>query len=127
MFFTLIAWHYGPGLRFTASNALYLPVGMFRYFSVATLTRTLLAPWHRILTPRGRGFDPAAFFTAIGENFVSRLAGAIVRIFVIAFGLAATVVSAVIGAAWLGIWLFLPAAVPAIAAWGVILVADAFR
>ena len=126
MFFTLIAWHYGAGLRFTAANALYLPLGMFRYFSVATLMRTLIAPWHRILTPRTRGFDPSVFFTALGENFVSRLAGAVVRVFVIAFGFVATLAAAVIGVVWLAIWLFLPAAVPAIAAWGIILITGAF-
>lgn len=57
------------------------------YFSVPTLLKTLIAPWHRYRMSYGKRFDPGRFFEAFIFNMMSRIIGAILRVFFIVIGL----------------------------------------
>lgn len=61
------------------------------FFSVPWLLRTLLAPWHRDVTPYGRGFDIGEFAAALGQNLVSRVLGFAVRLGALVFWFGAEV------------------------------------
>lgn len=58
----------------------------WHFFSIGYFPPRLLAPWHRDLTPYGRGFDLKRFFRIFVWNFISRLIGAILRLCVIVLG-----------------------------------------
>ena len=47
----------------------------------------LFYPWHKDITGYGRGFDLKRFLHVFGWNLISRIIGAILRIFVILVGL----------------------------------------
>jgi len=55
-----------------------------RYFSIALLLRTILAPWHKDISPKNwRGFNPIKSTQKILWNFFARIIGATVRVIVI--------------------------------------------
>lgn len=121
---TLIAyfhWHYGDGFRAVARNAFLRVLGYLRYFSVLELARTLFSPWHRIVDSYGRGFALSRFLTSLIVNIFSRIAGAAVRSIVILVGLLAGFLSALFGIAAIALWLFLPAIIPGLALFGVLI------
>ena len=57
------------------------------YFSVPTLLKTLVSPWHRYKMSYGRRFDPGRYFEAFVFNMMSRVIGAIMRVFFIVLGI----------------------------------------
>ncbi len=81
----------------------------FNFFSIAFLSKTLFHPWHGISWSYGRGFSPSRYIRAFASNSFSRIIGAIVRIFLIIFGLLFNVLILLIGAIFFFGWLFLPA------------------
>lgn len=58
----------------------------WQFFSIGYLTPRLFAPWHRDQYSYGRGFDFSRFLRVWGWNLISRLVGAVLRIFVIFTG-----------------------------------------
>lgn len=80
----------------------------WHYFSIGYFVPRLFAPWHRDVSGYGRGFDLKRFLHIFGWNLISRVIGAILRIFVIALGVVFE--SAVIGATVLCFfaWYLLP-------------------
>ena len=59
----------------------------FNFFSITLLLRTLFSPWRKYKYSYGRGFDFKRYLNVFSFNMISRAIGAIVRIFVIIFGL----------------------------------------
>ncbi len=57
------------------------------YFSVPTLLKTLISPWHRYRMSYGKRFDPGRYFEALVFNTMSRVVGAVLRVFFIVVGL----------------------------------------
>ncbi len=57
------------------------------YFSVQTLLKTLFSHWHRYSYSYGKKFDPGRYFEAFTFNMMSRIIGAILRLFFIFIGL----------------------------------------
>ena len=57
------------------------------YFSVPTLLKTLFSHWHRYSYSYGKRFDPWRYFEALVFNMMSRVIGAVLRIFFIVTGL----------------------------------------
>jgi len=91
-----LQWWYGPGwLRGWTSLGARLRRTYYG-FSVPQLSRTLLSPWRRIITPGGGSFSDRMRATL--DNLVSRIVGLVVRIL--------TIISAGIIAAW---WLVIAA------------------
>lgn len=57
------------------------------YFSVPILFKTLFSHWHRYSYSYGKGFNPGRYFEAFVFNMMSRVIGALLRIFFIVIGL----------------------------------------
>ena len=81
----------------------------FNYFSVVLLLKTFFSHWRRYSWSYGRGFNIRRYIEVFLSNLLSRILGAIVRSFLIAFGLATESFILVLGViVFLG-WLILPA------------------
>jgi small-conductance mechanosensitive channel len=79
------------------------------FFSIPLLIKTLFAYWRRYHWTKSRGFDIGESIEVALSNLISRVLGAIVRIFFIIFGLAAEAFIILSGiVVFLG-WLVLPA------------------
>jgi hypothetical protein len=77
----LVRWWYGAGWKQVAANVRLRLKRTADSFSIQTLSRTLFAPWKRIVTAPGSGID--AHLRAIGDNMVSRAVGFTVRLTVL--------------------------------------------
>lgn len=77
-------------------------------FSVPMLLRTFFWPWHRYWFMYPSGFNPAAFFSALFGNVMSRVIGMILRTFFILAGVIFTAVVAVFGLVAFLIWALIP-------------------
>lgn len=80
----------------------------WHFFSIGYLPRYLFSPWHRDITPYGRGFDLKRIFHVLGWNLISRVIGAIMRVFVIGIGLAAELLILVLAVFFFLFWFVLP-------------------
>lgn len=106
MLIELIAWWYSAGWLDTLHRIEKRVLGIWRLFSVGILARTLFAPWRRITTTPGRGFDSLMRSTL--DNFVSRVVGFTVRIFVLVGAFLATFLAVIIGVAIAVLWPLVP-------------------
>lgn len=80
----------------------------FNYFSLLTLVKTYLSPWRRYYSPYGKVFEFWKNFEALIFNAMSRILGAVVRTFLIFFGLLSGLAIIVGGAIIFIGWLVLP-------------------
>lgn len=82
----------------------------WHFFSIGYFVPRLFAPWHRDLTPYGRGFDLKRFLHIFGWNLISRVIGAVLRIAIMIFGLATELLLVIVIVIVFLVWFFLPAA-----------------
>ncbi len=102
-------WYYNEGLHQLLEICKNFLVFVFFYFSIGQLLLTLFSPWHRDVQIAGwRGFHPVKFLELLLENFFSRLIGAVVRLVVIAIGLASFVVFSSLAIAVVALWIGTP-------------------
>lgn len=80
----------------------------FNYFSVGALLKSLFSPWRGDVGDYGRGFDIKKYFDTFLGNMISRVLGAIIRLVLIAIGLACGVFVFFAGLFVLLIWICLP-------------------
>ncbi|MEA3452806.1 MAG: hypothetical protein U9Q96_00520 [Patescibacteria group bacterium] len=80
----------------------------FNFFSTGSLLKTLFAPWHGMLWSYGRGFSFTRYAETIISNGFSRIIGAIIRVFLIVFGLVVETFVFFLGAIIFFAWLLLP-------------------
>jgi hypothetical protein len=109
---SFFSWWYGRGWKQVFDAISPRLQGVLRAFSVAQLTKTLFAPWRRIISESGSSL--ADKMRAWGDNMFSRMVGFVVRFFVL---LAAAVSYIVIGALTLIeliVWPLIPLTVPAL-------------
>ncbi len=78
------------------------------YFSVPLLLRTLFSHWRKFQWSYGRGFDLGRYIYVFFSNFISRFLGAIMRSFLIIFGLITETIIFFAGIFVFFSWLFLP-------------------
>jgi len=119
----LMSWWYGRGWRDAAVRVGRRLVNLEDYFSIDLLLKTFFSPFRQISAGGVQGslsIQMRAFF----DRLVSRVIGAMIRLFTILIGLVAIVVYGVIGllvlVAWAlipllpiaGIWLFVTGWVP---------------
>lgn len=64
----------------------FLKFGL-NYFSIPLLLGTLFSPWRRYIWVYPKGFDIGKYFEVFFSNLISRVLGAILRIFLIIIGL----------------------------------------
>jgi hypothetical protein len=108
MIFELFRWWYGAGWVRTARSSAGWVRNVERAFSAGILVQTLFAPWKRIVTVGGRSFD--ARLRALGDNFVSRCIGFVVRLFVLIGAGCSLVAAALASMVALVVWPALPLA-----------------
>lgn len=104
-----IAWHYGDGLKRLFqiwSNSLFFIEWKWNIFG---LSRTLFSPWRRDVTFRSWvGFHPIRSLNILVSNVISRVIGAFVRLFVIAFGTCLFFAVFLLGIIFLFAWIAIP-------------------
>ena len=116
-----LKWHYleAPkeilkGLR----NILWFELN---YFSVGLLVKTFFSPWRKISWDYGRGFDLGRFLFTFASNLISRILGAVVRSFIITWGIAGQLALLCLGSLFFLFWLGLPALLIATFLYGIFL------
>lgn len=102
------SWHYTTGVVDLLRNWRNFLWFFFHFFSIATLARTLFAPWRRLTTEYEKGFDPEQFFTTLAGNIIVRIVGALLKTIVIAIGLGVLALVVLLGAAFFLAWLAAP-------------------
>lgn len=106
MIFEMLRWWYGPGWLQAAHRISAWTKAVERSFSVSILIQTWFAPWHRIVTPRGKTIDDK--MRASIDNLVSRLVGSAVRGCVL-IGAGFSMLGVLIASVFMvGIWPILP-------------------
>ncbi|HXK32344.1 MAG: hypothetical protein A2Z68_00475 [Candidatus Nealsonbacteria bacterium RBG_13_38_11] len=104
-----LCWHFfdvPKGILKAWRNFLFFN---FNYFSVVLLLKTFFSPWRRYSWSYGRGFNIQRYIEVFLSNLLSRALGAIVRSFLIVFGLITEIFIISLGLiVFLG-WLILPA------------------
>ena len=104
-------WHYSKGLNnFFQIWKNYLEF-FWNYFSIGRFFRTLLSPWKRDVSRVSQvGFHPVLLFQALIKNSLTRMLGAIIKSFLILFGIQVEAATIILGAFLLIVWIFLPIA-----------------
>jgi hypothetical protein len=80
----------------------------FNYFSIPLLFKTFFSHWRQYKWSYGRGFDPWRYLEAFFSNLISRILGAIMRTFLIVFGILTEILIAIVGAILFLGWILLP-------------------
>lgn len=103
----ILTWWYGDGWRDRASLIGRRIASTNDYFSVGILLSTLFAPFRQISAGRISG-PVAVQIRAFFDKLISRIIGAIVRSFMIIFGLVVICLQAVFGGLVLATWALIP-------------------
>lgn len=103
----IMSWWYGDGWRGRAKMIAGRISRMNDYFSVGLLLSTLFSPFRQISAGSIDG-PIGAQLRALGDKLISRMIGAIIRSFMIIFGLVVIVLQSIIGVIVLIFWLVIP-------------------
>jgi hypothetical protein len=103
-----VVWHYGQALVLYVRVYRNLNWFVAEFFSLRELTRSLFAPYRRITETPSRRFDLGEWVSAKIINLVSRLLGAIIRLFIITTGIIALCLLAVSSVTGYVAWLLAP-------------------
>ncbi len=90
----------------------FLDFGL-KYFSVFLLLRTFFSPWRRYHYEYARRLDIGQWFETLTFNMMSRCIGAIMRLFLIGFGIGGEILIFLAGTILLVTWFILPFLIPA--------------
>lgn len=82
------SWHYTTGLKKFFEIFKNFLIFNWNYFSIGRFLRTLLSSWRRdVSRVYQKGLHPVLFLQALIENIFTRSVGAILKLFIIFFGL----------------------------------------
>lgn len=102
-----LAWWYSRGWLWQFRTARKALANQAEYYSIGTLLGTLFSPYRQIGTERsGRGLS--AHFQAWLDRLVSRIIGALVRLFIIIAGSLVLVVYSLVMGLLFVVWPFVP-------------------
>ncbi len=104
---SLLSWWYTAGWAQLARRSVLRVAGVLEFFSVGMLAGSLFAPFRQISAGKVRGSLDTQM-RAWADRQISRGIGAMVRLAVILFGLVATLLMAIVAAALLALWPFVP-------------------
>lgn len=105
----LLQWWYGAGIKTQLVRMTNRISGMYDYFSIDLLARSLFAPFRQISATRVRGsFDVQ--FRAFIDRLVSRAVGTVMRFALIIIGIIGIVSIVLISIVWIVCWVVLPLA-----------------
>ncbi len=104
-----IIWQYTIGWKWYWKRVWFNLKRLLHFFSLGILLKTIFSPWKRLIADDVVvGFDIAKFFENLSFNLISSVIGAIVRLFLIIFCLATSVVYLIISVPFFIIWLIVP-------------------
>ena len=103
----VLVWWYTDGWYQAIRSVQSRLMGLFDYFSIDLLVRTLFSPFRQISAGRIDGAVTEQL-RAFGDQLISRFVGASVRLVVMVFGLAAIIISVVLGLLYIVLWAFIP-------------------
>ncbi len=103
----MISWWYGRGWRGQFIRVRDRLAGTASFFSIGQLASTLFSPFRQI-SAGGVDGPLGAVLRGVLDNLISRVIGAIVRLFTILAGLIALLFQAIVEGIILVCWLFLP-------------------
>jgi hypothetical protein len=103
----IMSWWYGDGWRGRAKMIAGRIGRTNDYFSVGLLLSTLFSPFRQISAGAVDG-PIGVQLRALGDKLISRMIGAIVRLFMIIFGIVVIVLQSVFGVVILLFWLLIP-------------------
>lgn len=104
----MFSWWYGAGWERCIASVKANLLGLYDYFSLDLLVRTLFAPFRQISAGQVRG-PIAVQMRALLDNLISRVIGAVVRTTVLVIGSLMLLVACVVGAIRIVLWPFVPA------------------
>lgn len=103
----LFSWWYGAGWLKRITMVREYLAGLYDYFSIDLLVRTLFAPFRQISAGSVRG-PVGVQMRAWFDRLISRIIGAIVRTLVIIIGVVALMVAALVGLIIVVTWPLIP-------------------
>ncbi|MGH7240544.1 MAG: hypothetical protein ACREHG_10865 [Candidatus Saccharimonadales bacterium] len=106
MLIAFFKWWYGDGWLSAFGSLARRAKTLNESFSTSTLLRTLFAPWRRIISYPGAGFD--AKIRAALDNLFSRAVGFVVRVFVLLAAAVMLIITTLVSLVEMLIWPFLP-------------------
>ena len=101
-------WHYQAAVVEFLVLARSLIKFVFDFFSVGILVRSYLSPWRRLHEEYEKRRPLGEWFEVFVLNMLMRAVGIFMRTIMIAVGLAATLISLLVAAAGLILWLAAP-------------------
>jgi hypothetical protein len=108
MIFGFLIWHFFEMPREILGGVKnFLRFGLY-YFSIPFLFKTLFAHWHKYFWVYPRGFDFGKYLEVFFSNLISRILGAIIRIFLIFSGIAFEIFVLIFGIFLIFLWIILP-------------------
>ena len=103
----IISWWYGPGWRGQVARVRERLSATASFFSIGQLFSTLFSPFRQISAGRAKG-SLAIVARALVDQLISRVIGAIVRLFTIIAGIIALTVQCIVEFVILIFWLIAP-------------------
>jgi len=82
------------------------------YFSITLLLATLFAPWKKYTYTYPKGFLIRQRINVFVFNMISRILGAIVRLFLILLGIIAQIFMCIVGVCGIFLWFLMPLVLP---------------
>ncbi len=108
IFLLWLTWHFYEEPKQILKNWGNFLFFTFNYFSITQLIRTLFSPWRKYVDSYGRGFDFQKYIEVFIGNFMTRILGFVVRVFIIAAGLIAGVFVLIAGLTVFLLWFAIP-------------------
>ena len=106
--FQYFIWHFIEAPRGIVRGWKNFLLFNLNYFSVGLLLKTFFSPWRRYIWEYPRGFSFGKYAEVFLSNLVSRVIGAILRIFLIFAGILIEIFIVIAGAIIFLVWLALP-------------------
>jgi len=103
-----LSWHFYEAPKFLVKVWKNYINFSLNYFSTSLLLKTLFSPWRRYAWGYPKGFDVKVILENFVSNIISRVLGAIVRLFLIIAGAFVQVGIFLGGAILIAIWILLP-------------------
>lgn len=103
----MLFWWYGQGWRDGAIRVGRRIAHLEDYFSIDLLLKTLFSPFRQISAGKVKGslgVQMRAFF----DRTISRVIGAMIRLFTIVIGLVAIIIYSIVGLVVLAVWAVIP-------------------
>lgn len=105
-----IAWHYTVGWTDLIGFWRNIVWFFWHYFSIGLLVRSLFSPYRRMTERRQPGFVPSEVFDRIITNTIMRVVGFVLRLALIVLGVAALLLTSLLGVVSVILWSIAPAA-----------------